>query len=163
MSELRIEKVLNAPVSKVYDAWTQKEHFEAWAGPKGFKCTVKEMSVEADDGIHYMMANDRGYEMWLKSTYLEIVPNEKIVFIEAISDADGNLQKPPGAPDWPSHLHHVIEFQELHGATKMILTASGHETDEKEDVAFDMSKDRMKMGWDGAFEKLANHVEGSIQ
>lgn len=159
MSELRIEKILNAPLARVYDAWTKQEHFEAWTGPKGFKSSVKEMKVEVGGGVHYKMINEQGYEMWLKATYLEIIPNEKIVFIEAMSDADGNFYKPPGMPDWPSHLNHTIEFEEFHGVSKMILTACGHETDEKGDAAFEMGKERMKMGWEAAFEKLADYIE----
>jgi len=160
MSELRIEKVFNASISKVYDAWTKQEHFEVWTGPKGFKSSVKEMKVKDGGGVHYKMANDHGHEMWLKATYLEIQPNEKIVFIEAMSDAEGNSYVPPGMPHWPQNLRHIIEFQKFHGVTKMILTAKGYETDEKGYDAFEMGKERMKMGWEGAFEKLADYVEG---
>ena len=43
--ELTITRVFNAPQSLVFEAWTQREHFSRWLGPKDFTTMSCEMDV----------------------------------------------------------------------------------------------------------------------
>ena len=42
----RTSFLLDAPVEKVWQVWTQPEHIKQWWGPKGFTNTIEKMLVE---------------------------------------------------------------------------------------------------------------------
>ena len=40
-----IERTLDAPVARIWEMWTQPEHFQAWYGPRGATIPVANMDV----------------------------------------------------------------------------------------------------------------------
>ncbi len=44
--EIRLSRVLNAPVALVWEVWTNPEHIKNWWGPTGFTNTISKMEVE---------------------------------------------------------------------------------------------------------------------
>lgn len=51
--ELRLSRVLDAPVELVWEVWTQPDHIVQWWGPDGFTITIDlmEMRPENPDGL----------------------------------------------------------------------------------------------------------------
>lgn len=45
--ELRITKMLSAPIELVWEAWTNPEHIAMWRGPSGFTNTIHKMERDA--------------------------------------------------------------------------------------------------------------------
>ena len=45
--QLRITKLLAAPVEQVWQVWTNPEHIANWWGPAGFTSTIQKMEVAA--------------------------------------------------------------------------------------------------------------------
>ena len=43
--ELRISRVLNAPIELVWEVWTDPEHLKQWWGPDGFTNTITKMEM----------------------------------------------------------------------------------------------------------------------
>ena len=76
---LTLKRVLNAPVSLVWEAWTQPEHIANWWGPKGM--TTKIITHEFKVGGHwkYSMQMPDGNEFIADGIYSEIVEFEKII------------------------------------------------------------------------------------
>ncbi len=59
--------------------------------------------------------------MWGKFIFREIVPQERLVFVVAFSDAEGGLTRHPMSPDWPLTMLSTVTFAET-GTGKTIVT-----------------------------------------
>jgi len=74
-----IERVYNAPISLVWEAWTNPEHIANWWGPKGMKTRVLTHEFKVGGIWKYAMAMPDGKDFISEGTYSEIVPFKKIV------------------------------------------------------------------------------------
>ena len=79
-------RVLNAPRDLVWKCFTDPEHMKHWWGPKGFKVLASKMDLRQGGVYHYGLQTPNGQAMWGKFVYREIVPQEKLVFINSFSD-----------------------------------------------------------------------------
>ena len=78
--ELRITKMLNAPVELVWEVWTNPEHIANWWGPNGFTSTIHTMDVSEGGEWRLTMHGPDGKNYPNKSIFVEIVQRKKIVF-----------------------------------------------------------------------------------
>jgi uncharacterized protein YndB with AHSA1/START domain len=76
---LSINKVINAPVNLVWEAWTDPEHLIKWWAPQGMKTKIVEHDFKVGGKWKYTMPMPDGNEFSSEGTYLEIVPNKKII------------------------------------------------------------------------------------
>ncbi len=78
--ELRISKMLNAPVDLVWEAWTNPEQLGSWWAPAGFTTTIHKMEVK--EGQEWLMTlhGPDGKNYPNKSIFREIIPLKKIVY-----------------------------------------------------------------------------------
>ncbi len=92
--ELVLERVLNAPREKVYRCWTTPELVIQWFTPPPWKTVKAVMDVRAGGASCITMQSPDGQEMPNPGLYLEVVPNEKLVFTDAFTAA----WEPAGKP-----------------------------------------------------------------
>ena len=78
--ELKISRLLNAPVALVWEVFTKPEHLKNWWGPDGFTNTITTMDVKAGGDWYLVMHGPDGTDYENKSIYREIVKDKKIVF-----------------------------------------------------------------------------------
>ncbi|MFC0183107.1 Uncharacterized conserved protein YndB, AHSA1/START domain [Pseudarcicella hirudinis] len=78
--ELRITRLLNAPVDLVWEVWTQPEDIAQWWGPNGFTNTIHTMELRAGGEWRLSMHGPDGKNYPNRSEFLEIAPFQKIVF-----------------------------------------------------------------------------------
>lgn len=78
--ELRVSRLLNAPLPLVWEAWTQPEHLCNWWGPDGFTCTISKMDVRHGGQWHLVLHGPDGTDYRNESVFREVVPQEKIVY-----------------------------------------------------------------------------------
>jgi uncharacterized protein YndB with AHSA1/START domain len=78
--ELIITRVLNAPISLVWEVWTKPEHIKNWWGPNGFYNTVFEMDLRPGGTWDFVMHGPDGTDYKNKSVFKEIVKHKKIVY-----------------------------------------------------------------------------------
>jgi uncharacterized protein YndB with AHSA1/START domain len=78
--ELRISRVLNAPVALVWEAWAKAEHICNWWGPKGFTCTIEKMDLQPGGAWILILHSPDGTDFANASVFEEVVPMEKIVY-----------------------------------------------------------------------------------
>lgn len=78
--ELRITRMLSAPVDLVWEVWTNPEHIANWWGPVGFTSTIHKMDVMTGDEWLLTMRGPGGKNYPNKSVFIEIVPFKKMVF-----------------------------------------------------------------------------------
>lgn len=76
---ISIQRTFNAPISLVWEAWTQAEHIAEWWSPKGVKTKVIEHDFQVGGQWKYLMPMPNGQEFIAEGTYQEIVELEKII------------------------------------------------------------------------------------
>ena len=82
-----MSRAFDAPRDLVFEVWTDPKHLAQWWGPKGF--SVSNLTNDPRPGgiMHYRMQPPSGDIWWGKFVYREVVPNERLVFINSFADA----------------------------------------------------------------------------
>lgn len=78
--ELRISRLLNAPVELVWEVWADPEHIKNWWGPIGFTNTISKMDMRPGGEWDLVMHGPDGTDYKNKSVFREIVQHKKIVY-----------------------------------------------------------------------------------
>lgn len=79
--EVVISRVFDAPARLLFEAYTKPEHIRRWFGPKGWPVTMCEMDFRVGGRYRFAMTGPDGQAgPPFGGEYLEIVPNEKIVY-----------------------------------------------------------------------------------
>ena len=149
-----IERSFDVPAELIWQMWTVPEHFEAWYGPEGAAVAVAKMDLRVG-GLRKVcmeMETPNGQiRMWFTGEYREIVPNERLVYTEAMSDEDGNVLSPSetGMPEGhPSTTEVTVELEDVAGGTRMVMTHVGIP-----------ARSPGAAGWAMALDKLAAYVD----
>ncbi len=78
--ELRISRLLNAPVELVWKVWTDPEHIKNWWGPNGFTNTIATMEVKNGGDWKFIMHGPDGTDYRNHNRFLEVVQHQRIVY-----------------------------------------------------------------------------------
>lgn len=78
--ELRVSRILNAPVELVWEVWTNPDHIKNWWGPNGFTNTIAIMDLRNGGEWELVMHGPDGTDYKNKSVFMEVVAFEKIVY-----------------------------------------------------------------------------------
>ena|ERR1700741_2871006 len=73
-------RVIAAPVSKLFEAWTNPELLKQWWGPNGFTNTFHEFDQTPGGKWLFTMHGPNGANYLNESEFIEINRNESIVF-----------------------------------------------------------------------------------
>lgn len=150
-----INRTFEAPIKKVFEMWTNPDHFSKWLAPTGFTMEYSKKDLRQGGEIAYKMSNGEMTHFG-KISYNEISPVSKIVYVQSFTDEKGNLSKPPFEQNWPDFMLSTVTFvDEGDGDTRVTLTweIQGNAT-EAERKVFHEAKPGMTVGWTGSFDKL---------
>jgi uncharacterized protein YndB with AHSA1/START domain len=78
--ELRLSRVLDAPVELVWEIWTQPDHIVRWWGPNGFTATIDFMEMKPGGEWHLVMHGPDGTDYVSRAVFREVVPLKRIVY-----------------------------------------------------------------------------------
>ncbi len=78
--EIRISRLLNAPVSLVWKVWTDPDHIKNWWGPNGFTNTITKMEIEPEGEWDFVMHGPDGTDYKNKSLFKEVIKEKKLVY-----------------------------------------------------------------------------------
>jgi uncharacterized protein YndB with AHSA1/START domain len=107
--EVTITRILDAPRSLVFRAWTSPEHLKRWWGPHGFTVLSCEMDFRVGGAWRLAMRSPQGVVDRQRGEFREIIEPERIVFSYAFDDENGK----------PGHQTIVsVDFAEVEGETK---------------------------------------------
>ena len=86
--EIVMTRILNAPRSLVFDAFTKPELVRRWLlGPDGWTMPVCDIDLRVGGSYRYVWRHASGNEMGMGGVYREIVPPERIVSTEKFDQA----------------------------------------------------------------------------
>ena len=149
--DLVITRVFDAPIERVWKAWTDAEDVMLWWGPTGFTAPLARMDVrEGGTSLVCMSSPDFGthYSTW---EYQEIVPMTRIEYIHNLADETGNKIDPATVgmpPDFPQDQRHVVTFKALDSnKTELTVTEYGWTADQMMEMS--------KMGMEQCLDKMA--------
>jgi uncharacterized protein YndB with AHSA1/START domain len=138
--EVSLTRVIDAPRSLVWKAWTDPKHIAGWWGPKGFTSVVDEWDARPGGAIKLeMRAPAGGHPM--TGTFHEVAPPERLVFLAVARDHGGN-------PLLESLT--TVTFAEQGGKTLLTVQASAIGLVE---IAPQMLAG-MEMGWSQSLDRL---------
>jgi uncharacterized protein YndB with AHSA1/START domain len=83
--DLVLTRELNAPPAVIYRCWTQPQHLVQWFVPKPHRVTHCELDVRAGGKCNTTFDVD-GQIMENNGVYLEVIPNEKLVFTDTYTE-----------------------------------------------------------------------------
>ncbi len=145
---------VDAPRELLFRVSTKKEHLKKRFGPSGsgiVKCTN---DLRPGGMLHYCMELCNRFLMWGRCVYKEIVPPEKLVFVNSFSDVNKGITRHPMAPDCPDELISTIIFEENEGKTLLKMSSLPVNASEKEENVFRENLGSMEKGWNGTFVQL---------
>jgi uncharacterized protein YndB with AHSA1/START domain len=100
-TEVLITRVVNAPRTLVFAAYTDPAHVPNWLlGPDGWTMPVCEIDLRPGGRWHYVWRKGDGSEMAMTGEYKEVAPPERLVSTEAWGG------------DWPETLNTLILTEE---------------------------------------------------
>lgn len=141
---VNIHRVLKAPVSRVYRAFSNPEAKAVWIPPFGFICQVH--SFDFKEGGSYKMSfinftNEQKHS-W-SGTFVEIKPNERLILTDKFDD-----------PNMPGEMTVTITFKEVMCGTELIIKQEG--------IPEMIPAEMCYLGWQESLLKLAKLVEPEI-
>ena len=108
--EVVVTRTFDAPVRLVFEAWTNPELFEQWWVPRSMGMTLLSCELDVRTGGEYRLVfgDDPANPVAFFGTYLDVVPNQRIVWTNEESGADGSVT--------------TVTFEENNGKTTLVLS-----------------------------------------
>jgi uncharacterized protein YndB with AHSA1/START domain len=142
----------------VWKAWTEAEHLAQWWGPSIFKNAVISFDFRPGGVFHYSMTKPDGGKMWGRFVYREIVPPQRLVYVNAFADEKGELAPNPWIADWPLETLQTLTLIEENGKTLLTLRGTPLNATPNQRKAFLGMHPSMRQGFGGTFEQLAAYL-----
>ncbi|MGH6866854.1 MAG: SRPBCC family protein [Methyloceanibacter sp.] len=82
--DLVLEREIDVPVELVWKAWTTPEHLREWFVPKPWTITACELDLRPGGVFSTVMRSPDGQEFPNFGCYLEVTPNERLIFTDTL-------------------------------------------------------------------------------
>jgi uncharacterized protein YndB with AHSA1/START domain len=143
---LTIKKTFDAPVSLVWEAWTEADHIVQWWAPQGMKINVVEHNFTVGGKWKFSMPMPDGSDFVSEGTYHEIVEHKKIITCADFKPMTENVE-----------LH--VSFEADGDKTNFEFSVI-HET---EDYAKAQEKMGFYNGWGSALNRMEEVISKQIK
>ena len=85
-SDFIVSRLIKAPRRLIWKAWTIPEHLEKWWTPKPMTAKVTGFDLRPGGAFDLLMNDPSGAESPITGTFLELIPEERIVFTTALTE-----------------------------------------------------------------------------
>ena len=150
--EIIAARIFNAPIELVWKSWTEPELVMRWWGPDKFTSPGAKINFRVGkSSIVCMRAPIElgGQDMYNVWTYKTIIPNEKIEYVQNLSDEHGNIVDPIKVnmpADFPKDTETIVTFKKLgEDKTEMVI---------KEHADFGQLFEFAKIGLEQCLDKM---------
>lgn len=82
--DLVLERYIDVPPELVWSAWTEPEHLKQWFTPAPWKTVDCTIDLRPGGKFHTTMQSPEGQNFPNAGCYLDVVPNQKLVFTNAL-------------------------------------------------------------------------------
>jgi uncharacterized protein YndB with AHSA1/START domain len=122
-----ITRIINAPRTLVFKAWTDPAMVMKWWGPEGFTSPACKIDFRVGGSYLFCMRSPEGQDIWSTGIYREIVINERIVYTDSFADEKGNVVSGSyyGMDGLPEKFTITLLFEDRGSQTKFTLRHQG--------------------------------------
>ncbi|WP_206606709.1 SRPBCC family protein [Steroidobacter cummioxidans] len=108
--EVVVIRTFDAPARLVFEAWAKPELFKQWWVPRSMGMTLRSCELDVRTGGKYRLVfgDDPANVMAFFGKYLDVVPNQRIVWTNEESGADGSIT--------------TVTFEEKNGKTTLVMS-----------------------------------------
>jgi uncharacterized protein YndB with AHSA1/START domain len=108
--EVVVTRTFDAPARLVFEAWTNPKLFKQWWVPRSMGMTLRSCELDVRIGGKYRLVfgDDPANPMAFFGRYLDVVPNQRIVWTNEESGADGSVT--------------TVTFEENNGKTTLVMS-----------------------------------------
>ncbi len=149
--DLVLKRVIDAPREKMFKAWTDPELLKQWFAPKPWTTPAVETDVRAGGANRIVMRSPEGQDFPNQGVYLEVVPNERLVFTDAFTKAWEPSERP--------FMTVILTFEDHGGKTRYTALVRHWTVGDREEH----EKMGFHEGWAMCAEQLAAFVEGETK
>ena len=115
---LTIDRTFEAPVERVWAAWTQSELLEKWWAPAPWKARTKSFDFSKGGHWHYYMEGPEGERHWCLVKYRTIEPQKAFTGFDTFCDEEGTQNTDLPAMEWDNR------FKGSNGRTEVRVIAT---------------------------------------
>ncbi|MBU3697860.1 SRPBCC family protein [Dechloromonas sp.] len=142
---IRLHRVLRAPPERVFKAFLVAEAMAKWLPPSGFTCKVSHLDARVGGTFRMLFANfSTGHEHSFGGEYLELVPDERILYTEKFDD-----------PNLPGEMRVTVELAKVVCGTELNISQDG--------IPDVIPVEMCYLGWQESLAQLASLVEPEIR
>ena len=144
--DLVLERTIEVPPELVWVAWTEPEHVKQWFTPRPWTVVECEIDLRPGGIFRTVMRSPDGQTFPNVGCYLEIVPNERLVWTDALLPG----YRPSESPFFTA----VITLEPEGNRTRYTATAMHRDTEGRERHEAMGFHD----GWGKALDQLVAHI-----
>ena len=144
--DLVLTRVVDVPPKKVWTAWTDPEHLSHWFVPKPWRISHCEIDLRPGGIFRTVMEGPGGEKMDNAGCYLEVVPNERLVWTDALG--------PGFRPSAQPFMSGAIILEPHQGGTRYTAIALHRDVEirkQHEEMGF-------QEGWGTVLDQLVEYV-----
>jgi uncharacterized protein YndB with AHSA1/START domain len=97
--DLMLERVIDVPRELVWQAWTTPEKLMPWFCPLPWKTVECEIDLRPGGKFYTVMQSPEGQRFPNNGCYLEIIPNQKLSWTNALEPDFRPANQPEASPD----------------------------------------------------------------
>lgn len=143
-TDLVMRRIFEAPIARVFSAWTDPEQFAVWFGPHGSRTTICLQDVRPGGQLHFCHHLPDLPEVWVRGIYHEVVAPTLLSFSVGFSDPQGRQALREGFAELSLV---TVRFRDLGGRTEVIVRHAGLTVDQGEG-----------QGWRETLDRLRHHL-----
>lgn len=145
--DLVLERVVDVPPERVWAAWTRPEHIPHWFAPRPWSVSDCEIDLRPGGVFRCVMRSPEGEEFPSTGCYLEVVPNRKLVWTDALLPG----YRPAPEPFFTA----MLTLEPSGNGTRYVATAiHGDEDSRRKHEAMGFHE-----GWGKALDQLIEHAK----
>lgn len=155
-NEVVIERMFDAPISIVWDVWTNPVHLAKWWGPHGFTNPIVEFDFKVGGSYRIVMRSPDGVDYPVIGKFISIEPGKQFTMSDLVDehpeDWAADVMKQAGITGSKDQLNSLFtaSFEEIGFQTKVTLVTKFQNNQIRDGFA----NSGMKEGWSESFEKL---------
>lgn len=147
--DLVLERVIDVPSDLVWLAWTKPEHLVKWFTPAPWQTVACEIDLRPGGKFRTVMRSPEGQEFPGDGCYLEVVPNERLVWTTALLPG----YRPTAEAGM---LFTAVVTMEKHGTGTRYVAMAIHRDPEGKKQHEQMG---FREGWGKALDQLVAHAK----
>jgi uncharacterized protein YndB with AHSA1/START domain len=126
---LVVTRLFDAPLDRIWKAWSDPRLVRQWWGPDGFTAPVAKMDFRVGGTSLVCMSSPQFGDQYSTWYYREIVPMKRIEYIHNLADKDGHRIDPTAVglpPDFPQDMRNTVVFRAV-GDNQTELTVTEYD------------------------------------